>query len=150
MTTSNEFEIGQKQTLYLIKFIARSNKFYRACICFSHINPHLIKKYIAISVNTLADFVEILSTEEVYVLNSQIEEAKNSVSGYIDAYWLDVITYLVSIEQDEMVENFTIVAGMYTNEKDIENIVRTYYTNSKILVHDIKDGWLMRPEKLKR
>lgn len=60
---------------------------------------------------------------------------------------IDVVEYLVEIEQRKSALNFNIVAGMNTNEKDIENIFRSYYPRNEIFVDSFKDGWLMRSKK---
>lgn len=53
----------------------------------------------------------------------------------------------MEIEQRKSALNFNIVSGMNTNEKDIENIFRSYYSRNEIFVDSFKDGWLMRSKK---
>lgn len=53
----------------------------------------------------------------------------------------------MEIEKRESILNFNVVAGINTNEKDIENIIRSYHPKNKICVDSFKDGWLMRSKK---
>lgn len=112
-----------------------------------NMNHEAIKEYFASSLYISKDVVEILKVKEVYIFYEHIYEDKEYIEGFIAEYWIDVIEYIVEIEQRKSILNFNIVAGMNTNEKDIENIFRSYYPRNKIFVDSFKDGWLMRSEK---
>ncbi|HBI1635441.1 TPA: hypothetical protein I0F70_RS09560 [Enterococcus faecalis] len=145
--TSSVLKFPRKESLCAIGFTSRGRKFKRTCVLPMNMNHETIKKYFAASISISENFVEIFQQEEVYVLDYHLNEDGECMEGFIDEYWIDVVEYLVEIEQKESILNFNIVAGMNTNEKDIENIFRSYYPRNKIFVDSFTDGWLMRSEK---
>lgn len=145
--TSPILQFTRKESLCTIQFTSKEKNFRRSCILPMNMNQEAIKEYFASSLYISKGFVEILKVEEVYILYEHIYEDKEYIEGFIDEYWIDVIEYLVEIEQRKSILNFNIVAGMNTNEKDIENIFRIYYPRNKIYVDSFKDGWLMRSKK---
>ncbi|MET1943959.1 hypothetical protein ABXL60_11270 [Enterococcus faecalis] len=145
--TSPILQFTRKESLCTIQFTSKEKKFRRSCILPMNMNQEAIKEYFASSLYISKGFVEILKVEEVYIFYEHIYEDKEYIEGFIDEYWIDVIEYLVEIEQRKSILNFNIVAGMNTNEKDIENIFRIYYPRNKIFVDSFKDGWLMRSKK---
>ncbi|HCT4863042.1 TPA: hypothetical protein OTY93_001047 [Enterococcus faecalis] len=149
--TSPILQFTRKESLCVIQFTSKEKKFKRTCILPLNINHEAIKEYFASSLYISKDVVEILKVEEVYIfyehIYEHIYEDKEYIEGFIDEYWIDVIEYLMEIEQRKSILNFNIVAGMNTNEKDIENIFRSYYPRNKVLVDSVNDGWLMRSKK---
>ncbi|HCQ8747207.1 hypothetical protein [Enterococcus entomosocium] len=145
--TSPILQFTRKESLCAIQFTSKGKKFKRTCILPMNMNHEAIKEYFATSLYIPIDVVEIVKVEEVYIFYEHIYEDKEYIEGFIDEYWIDVIEYLVEIEQRKSILNFNIVAGMNTNEKDIENIFRSYYPRNKIFVDSFKDGWLMRSKK---
>ena len=145
--TSPILQFTRTESLCAIQFTSMGRKIIRTCILPMNMNHEAIKEYFASSLYIPIDVVEILKEEEVYVFNKQINEDKENIDCFIDEHWIDVVEYLVEIEQRESILNFNIVAGINTNEKDIENIFRSYYPRNKIFVDSFKDGWLMRSEK---
>ncbi|EOH8750448.1 hypothetical protein ACMDXZ_002923, partial [Enterococcus faecalis] len=120
--TSPILQFTRKEFLYAIQFTLMGRKFIRTCILPMYMNHEAIKEYFASSLYISKDVVEILKVEEVYIFYEHIYEDKEYIEGFIDEHWIDVIEYLVEIEQRKSILNFNIVAGMNTNEKDIENI----------------------------
>jgi hypothetical protein len=145
--TSSVLNFTRKESLCAIGFTSRGRKFKRTCVLPMNMNHETIKKYLAASISISENFVEIFQQEEVYVLDYHINEDGEYMVGFIDEYWIDVVEYLVEIEQKESILNFNIVAGMNTSEKDIENIFRSYYPRNKIFVDSFNDAWLMRSKK---
>lgn len=145
--TSPILQFTRKESLYAIQFVSMGRKLIRTCILPMNMNHEAIKEYFASSLYISKDVVEILKVEEVYIFYEHIDEDKEYMEGFIDEHWIDVVEYLVEIEQRESILNFNIVAGINTNEKDIENIFRSYYPRDKIFVYSFKDGWLMRSKK---
>ncbi|MGC2990376.1 hypothetical protein ACPTGG_10390 [Enterococcus faecalis] len=145
--TSPILQFTRKESLYAIQFTYKEKNFKRTCILPMNMNHEAIKEYFASSLYISKDVVEILKVKEVYIFYEHIYEDKEYIEGFIAEYWIDVIEYLVEIEQRKSILNFNIVAGMNTNENDIENIFRSYYPRNKIFVDSFKDGWLMRSEK---
>lgn len=145
--TSPILQFARKESLCAIQFTSMGRKLIRTCILPMHMNHEAIKEYFASSLYISKDVVEIVNVEEVYIFYEHINEEKEHFEGFIDEHWIDVVEYLVEIEKRESILNFNIVVGINTNEKDIENIFRSYYPRNKIFVDSFKDGWLMRSKK---
>lgn len=145
--TSPILQFTRKEFLCAIQFTSMGRKLIRTCILPMHMNHEAIKEYFASSLYISKDVVEIVNVEEVCIFYEHINEEKEHFEGFIDEHWIDVVEYLVEIEKRESILNFNVVAGINTNEKDIENIFRSYYPRNKICVDSFKDGWLMRSKK---
>lgn len=130
---------------YKIQFSSRNDqKMSRNCIVPVEVEEEELRTYFSKSTQIGEKNVRIQNNGLVTILDDLIDKERKTDSDFISSFWIDIVEYMVEVQQNDNYQEYLVIAGMETEEQDIKNVFQKENAEATVLVENYKDGWLKR------